>query len=99
MSKALKVTNPVPGTLVYRPYQPLKIGRVLEVLENQETAGGRRCQCLRVEWMDGQTVFWPTSWFNSLDALIEEHEDKLFGHKTRRAAAVEKWKLNGNPTI
>ena len=78
------VTQPKVDQIVYQPYSPERLGRIKAVL-----ADG----FVTVEWVTGQEQMVRARDLSYIDDLIADHEKKLSGHKARRAAAVEKWKI------
>ena len=68
------------GDVVYEPYSPQKLGRVIEVKGSDKDPYQQE---VLVHWKSGDIEWRKGTRVLRLEDLIEDHERKLDGHKTR----------------
>lgn len=84
------------GDIVYRPYSPLALGRVVAVkkrsVSDEFMKNSPYEQKLEVHWKDGSRTWYDGEDVLRLLDLIANHEKKLEGHR-KRMAEVLAWKV------
>lgn len=79
-----KVPNDLePGAIVYKPFQPKKVGKVLERIILPKEFQGRTWSevSYRVHWEDGSETTVVAYHVNVLADLIDKHEKALATHR------------------
>lgn len=78
------VHQPVIGDVVYVSYTPAKVGRIVAVIQKEDTTATppRYFPVVSIKWLrDGEVTEEKTSGLSSFVALVEEHERKAKKHR------------------